>query len=245
MRRKNPLAFLAAIALITVVAWLMGKTQFPKAPLSEPDFHSVLLKLDFLGSLKLAYWPAILSIMFTDLFDSLSTFVGLAQASNLVDKKGEPKALRQGLIVDAIATAFAALCGSSSGTAYIESAAGVEAGGRTGWVAVFLALLFLPCFFIAPLVKMVPAIATAPVLIIVGYLMFSSIRDLAAGAIEETFPAFLTAILIPLTFSITTGLMWGITSYIVMHVFSGKARRLSPGLYFVGALCVVLFFVQS
>ena len=124
---------------------------------SPPDFSSVLFKLDIRGALKLSLLPAIVSILFTDLFDSISTFVGVAHATGLVDDKGRPLRLKEGLIVDAFATLGAGLAGTSSGTAFIESAAGIEMGGRTGWTAVFCALAFLPCFFLGPVAGMVPA----------------------------------------------------------------------------------------
>lgn len=245
LRKKSPFAFLGTIFTITIASLFLGKAEVPETLVSTPDFTSVFFKMDIWDSLQLVYLPPILSIMFTDLFDSLSTFVGLAQTSNLVDKEGQPLRMREGLIVDAWATGLAGVFGTSSGTAYIESAAGVEAGGRTGWTAIFIALLFLPCLFIAPLVKMVPAIATAPVLIVVGFMMFSHISEITKGSIEETFPAFLTVILIPLTFSITEGLLWGIVSYMALHVMVGKAKTLPKGLYVVSALCMLLLWIQS
>src|SRR5262249_2736961 len=127
------------------------------------------------GALKPAVLPALLSILFTDLFDSLSTFVGVAHATGLVDENGDPRRLKQGLVVDALATLSAGLLGTSSGTAYIESAAGIEAGGRTGRASVVTALCFLPCLLLAPLAGMVPPFATAPVLIVVGALMFRTV----------------------------------------------------------------------
>jgi adenine/guanine/hypoxanthine permease len=242
-RKKNPLAFLAGIGIVTLLAGIFGVIRVPENFVSFPDFGSVFFKLDFVGSLKLAFLPAILSIMFTDLFDSISTFVGLSQAAGLMDKTGEPKNVREGLIVDAFATSLAGLFGSSSGTAYIESAAGIEAGGRSGWTAVFTALLFVPCLFIGPVVQMVPAVATAPVLIVVGFLMFRTVKDIGFGKIEETLPAFLTMILIPLTFSITVGLIWGLISYVVLFILVGRAREISATLYGVAAVCVGLLFL--
>jgi AGZA family xanthine/uracil permease-like MFS transporter len=128
----------------------------------------------------------------------------------LLDKDGHPKNLRQGLIVDSLATLGAGVAGTSSGTAYIESIAGIRMGGRRGMTSVFTALCFLPCFFIAPIAGMVPPFATAAVLILVGAAMFTSIGKIDFSKIEEGVPAFLTLILIPLTFSITQGILWGL-----------------------------------
>src|SRR6185436_12167192 len=156
MSRKNAFAFLVAIVVVTLIAWALGLVTAPPRMLSLPDFRSVFFKLDILGALKLSLIPSIIAILFTDLFDSISTFIGVAHAGDLLDKDGHPKNLRQGLIVDSFATFGAGLAGTSSGTAYIESVPGIQMGGRTGMTAVFTALCFLPCFFIAPLAGMVP-----------------------------------------------------------------------------------------
>ena len=245
LRRKSPFAFLIGIAAVTVAGWLLGRVTAPESFFSRPDFHSVLLKLDIWGALKLAFVPAILSIFFTDLFDSLSTFVGVAEATGLVDKEGEPIRLKEGLLVDAFATLGAGLLGTSSGTAYIESAAGIEAGGRSGKAAVVTSLCFLPCLFIGPIVGMVPAFASAPVLVVVGALMFKSISHLKLGALEDTVPVFLTIVLIPLTFSITQGILWGFLSHIGLYVLCGRAREIHPMLWGIGAISAGLVLMEQ
>ena len=155
MWKKSPFAFLAAIAIVTLIAWAIGMVPAPSSPLSLPDFKTVFFKLDILGALKLGLLPAIITILFTDLFDSISTFIGVSHAANLLDEKGNPRNLREGLIVDSFATLGAGLAGSSSGTAYIESVAGIDMGGRTGLTSVFTAICFLPCLFLAPVAGMV------------------------------------------------------------------------------------------
>ncbi len=124
-----------------------------------------------MGSLKFSLWPVIFAFVFTDLFDSLSTFVGVAEAANLKDEQGNPRNVKQSLLTDAVATTLAGLLGSSPGTAYIESAVGIEQGGRTGLTAVFAGLFFLPFMFLSPVLSLVPAVATAPALVIVGVYM--------------------------------------------------------------------------
>lgn len=244
MRRKNPFAFLAGIFSVTVLAKFMGLVAVPERFFSEPDFKSVFFELDVWGSLKLAYLPAIVSILFTDLFDSISTFVGVATATGLTDAKGHPKNLKEGLVVDAAATLTAGVFGTSSGTAYIESAAGIEMGGRTGLSSVFTALCFLPCFFLAPLAGMVPAFATAPVLVLVGGLMFRSVKDLPLEKLEDALPAFLTVVLIPLTFSITQGLLWGFISHVGLYALSGRRREIPPMLWGIAAISALLLAVE-
>jgi len=228
LARKNPVALLLPIVLVTLGAAFLGQISAPAQLVSWPDFDSVFLKMDLVGSFKLALVPVILAFCLTDLFDSISTFVGVANATGLVDENGEPKNMRQGLIVDAFATLGGGLVGTSSGTAYIESAAGIEAGGRTGWTAVFTAICFLPCFFLAPLIGLVPAAATAPVLILVGALMFRSVFETRIKNIEDLVPAFMVMILIPLTFSITQGLLWGFILHPLFYALVGRWREVRP-----------------
>ena len=244
MRRNNPLAFLAGIFAATAAGALLGVAPAPERLFSAPDFSSVLLKLDPWGAISLALAPAIVSILFTDFFDSISTFVGVAHATRLTAPDGKPLRLREGLIVDAFATLGAGLFGTSSGTAYIESAAGIEMGGRTGWTAVFCALCFLPCLFLAPLAGAVPAFATAPVLVIVGALMFRSAKDLDLARVEDAVPAFLTAALIPLTFSITQGILWGFVAHAVLHAVAGRGRELPLSAWILAALGAGLLWLE-
>src|SRR4029453_9896497 len=164
IRRENPLAFLASIFVVTLLSWAFGYTRPPERIISPPDFSSVTLKLDLFGALQLSLLPAIISILFTDLFDSLSTFIGVATAAGLTEPDGRPLNLRRGLIVDACATLVGGLAGASSGTAYVESIAGIRMGGRTGLASVVTAVCFVPCFFISPLAASVPPYSTAPVL---------------------------------------------------------------------------------
>jgi AGZA family xanthine/uracil permease-like MFS transporter len=163
LTRKSAFAFLAGIFVATLIGWAVGLVKPADHLFSAPDFHTVFLKLDILGALKLSLVPAIIGILFTDLFDSISTFIGVAHAADLLDEQGNPKNLKQGLIVDSFATLGAGLAGTSSGTAYIESIAGINMGGRTGLTSVFTALCFLPCFFLAPLAGMEPSYSTASV----------------------------------------------------------------------------------
>jgi len=244
MTRKSAFAFLSTIVLITIIAWALGMVTAPPSPVSLPDFKSVFLKLDIFGALKLALAPAIIAVMFTDLFDSISTFIGVSHAAGLLDKDGHPRNLRQGLIVDSLATLGAGLAGSSSGTAYIESVAGISMGGRSGLTSVFTALCFLPCFFIAPLAGMVPPYATAAVLILVGATMFRGVGQISFAKIEEGVPAFLTLILIPLTFSITQGILWGFISHVGLYLLAGRRRDIHPLMYALAVVSVGLLVLE-
>ena len=236
MRRNNPLAFLAAILSVTALAWTLGYAKPPEKLASAPDFSSAFLALDIRGALRLALLPAILAILFTDLFDSLSTFIGVATASGLTDSDGRPINLRRGLIVDAVATLASGLAGTSPGTAYVESIAGIRMGARTGRASVVTALCFLPCFFLGPLAAAVPGYATAAVLILVGVSMFQSVSTINFSSIEDALPAFVTVVLIPLTLSITQGILWGFLLHALLYVVAGRAREVSLALWTLSAL---------
>jgi adenine/guanine/hypoxanthine permease len=244
LKLKSPLAFLGGIVFVTLIALFAGWVAPPPKIFAMPDFQSTFLKLDIWGAFKLSLLPAIISIMFTDLFDSLSTFMGVSHAAGLLDEDGQPKNLQKGLIVDSFATFGAGLFGSSSGTAYIESVAGIEMGGRTGWTSVFTALCFLPCLFIAPLAGLVPPYATAVVLLLVGAFMFRSVKEIEFENLEDALPAFLTIILIPLTFSITQGILWGFISHVALYVLAGRFREIHPLMYVLGAISIGLVLLE-
>lgn len=243
-RRGNPAAYLASIIGVTAIAWIGGWVSAPTTWVSQPDFSSVFFKLDVIGALELALAPAIITVMMTDLFDSLSTFIGVAQASNLLDKDGRPRNLRRGLIVDALATGSAGLLGSSPGTAYVESISGIRMGGRTGRTAIVTGLCFIPCLFIAPFAAAVPPYATAAVLIMVGVGMFRTIAGIEFDRLEIGVPAFATLVLIPLTFSITQGILWGFILHVVLHCVAGRARDLSGAVLALAAVSVALLVLE-
>lgn len=244
MGRCSPLAFLSGIFAVTGVSWAVGLVSAPPSFFSAPDFSSVLLKLDARAALAPALWSTVAVFLFTDLFDSISTFVGVAHSTGLVDENGQPRRLREGLLVDAFATLGAGLFGTSSGTAYIESVAGIEMGGRRGLTSVFTALCFLPCFFLGPLAAMVPPYATAPTLVIVGALMFRSVKHVSFERVEDALPAFLTVALIPLTFSITQGLLWGFVSHAALYALAGRRKELTPARISVALLAAVLLAAE-
>jgi AGZA family xanthine/uracil permease-like MFS transporter len=242
-RRNNPLAYLASIVLVTAAAWTLGYAVPPDTVVSAPDFSSAFLKLDVMGALQLAFLPAIVSILFTDLFDSLSTFIGVASASGLTERDGRPLNLRRGLIVDSWATLGAGLAGTSSGTAYVESIAGIRMGGRTGRASIVTALCFLPCLFIGPLAAAVPAYATAAVLVLVGLAMFQSVTTLDFSSIEDSLPPFITIVLIPLTLSITQGILWGFVLHALLYAAVGRSKEVRPVMWALAVLSAGLLAI--
>ncbi|MGH9386082.1 MAG: NCS2 family permease [Vicinamibacterales bacterium] len=243
-RNNNPFAYLTSIALVTLAAWIGGWVDPPSSWVSAPDFSSVFLKLDVWGALQWSLAAAMVTVLMTCLFDSLSTFIGVAHAANLLEANGEPKNLRRGLIVDAVAIVASALVGSSPGTAYAESIAGIRMGGRTGLTSVATAFCFLPCLFIAPTAAAIPNYATAPVLILVGVAMFQTVTRIPFGELHLAVPAFTTIVLIPLTFSITQGILWGLVLHAVLHAVTGRARELSGAAWGLATVSVALLVLE-
>jgi adenine/guanine/hypoxanthine permease len=243
--RRVPGAIVLGIVITTLAALPIGRLWGGAVPLVQwqglvamPDF-SLIGRLDLAGSLRWSLWPVIFAFVFTDLFDSISTFVGVAEASGLQDEHGEPLRLDRSLLTDAVATTLAGLLGSSPGTAYIESAVGIAQGGRTGLTAIVAGTLFLPFLFLSPLLSVVPAIATAPALVLVGAFMMKPILKIDWDRLDDALPAFLALVLIPFSYSITTGIVWGFLSWTVVRVFTGRAREIPAGLWIVDALCVL------
>ncbi len=218
-----------------------------KGLFSRPDF-SLIGKLDLLGSLHLSVLPSIFSLAFVDLFESLGTYMSLLSRFNLTEPivKADdsetknftrPRRLKESLICDALGTTFAGLLGSSSVTCYLESGAGLQEGGRTGLTSLVTAFAFLPFMFLSPLVSIVPQLAAAPVLVIIGVLMMDSIVDISWKKLDTAIPSFLVLLIIPLTFSITNGLVWGFLSHICIQIC--MRRRVSTALYVIGGCCVL------
>jgi len=243
--RKVKGSILIGIVFTSLLAWPIGRwwggteaIVTINSIIAKPDF-SLLFQLDLVNSLKWSLAPIILAFVFTDMFDSLSTFVGLAEASNLLDENGEPKNIRRSLLVDAFSTTIAGLTGSSPGTAYIESAVGIEQGGKTGLTAMVGAVLFLPFLFLSPLISTVPAIATAPALVLVGVFMMKPVVKINWHELHEAFPAFLAMVLIPFTYSITQGIIWGFLSWTALHIATGKIKEISLALWIINVFAIL------
>ena len=254
--KKYKGALIIGIIITTMLAWPIGRWYGDVTTVSgisnlidwkgyyaAPDF-SWFFKLDIIASLKYTYIPVVFAMLFVDMFDSITTFVGVAEAGNLKDKNGDPRNMKQSMVVDGMATLFAGVFGTSSGTAYIESASGIQVGGRTGLTAVVVGILFLPFMFFSPLIELIPAIATAPVLIIVGAFMAGSLKKINWQELEEAIPAFLTIILIPLTYSITQGILYGLLTYTLIKLFTGKKSEISPTLIIIDILAIPMLAVE-
>jgi len=253
--RKIPGALIIGIILTTIMAipigrwWGDGAAYAPglhtlvnySGIFALPDF-SGLFHVNVLGALKIAYWPFIFVILFTTFFDALSTFMGLSQAANLLDEKGQPRNMRRSMVVDATSALISAPLGTSPANAYVESAAGISQGGRTGLVAVVCGLLFIPFLFLSPLLSLIPSIATAPALIMVGVFMLGPIRLIEWKEMEEAIPAFIAMVLIPITYSITVGVVFGFLALVVCKTAAGKAREVHLTMWILAILSLLLLF---
>ncbi|WP_150466499.1 NCS2 family permease [Francisella sp. SYW-9] len=195
--------------------------EIPKHFFSMPDF-SLFFSIDWLGSLKIATIPAIFSFLFINIFDSTGTIVGLASVANTLDKDGNPIRMRESLLVDSFSSLFSGLFGTSPSSVYVESAVGISIGGKSGLVAITVGILFLPFLFLSPIVEMVPMFVVAPALVIIGSHMLSSVRFIEWDDLSQTIPAFLTIVLMPLTLSISQGIIWGMLSWLVISLATKK-----------------------
>ena len=240
-------AFIFAIAITSIVAWSFGLGELPKEVIAAPaSIEPIFMKLDILSALSLSLLPVIITFLITDMFDTLGTLTGVGTRAKLFQENNkDDKSLQKTLEADAIATTAGSLIGVSTTTAFIESASGVEEGGRTGLTAVFTAMFFVTTLFMLPLFKSIPSNAIYPVLVVVGVLMFTELgkinfedSDLATSA-----GAFLIVILMPLTFSITNGIAAGFLVYTIIKLAKKEFTDLNLGILvitFISALAFIL-----
>jgi len=241
-------ALLIGILATTVGGWLLGLVHFTPAPYQLSALSATAFKLNIPAALSLkgGFGAALVEIvfvfLFVDLFDNVGTLVAVTKRAGFIKPDGAIPRLNRILFADSIATLIGAMAGTSTVTSYVESAAGVEVGGRTGLTSVVVGLLFLLTLFFAPLVQAIPAAATAPALILVGAMMMGALAEVEWGDPIIAIPAFLTLIMIPLTFSIANGLAFGITSHAVLILVRGQARR-KDWLVFLLAILFTLRFI--
>jgi len=227
------------------------ETALIRAPKSLADIFAFPPRLAHLGEFRfgfaellgIGFIPIIFSFAFVDVFDTIGTLIGVASKADMLDAEGKLPRANSAMMADAIGTVAGAMLGTSTVTTYVESAAGVTEGGRTGLTAVVTGLLFLAALFISPLAGLVPAAATAPVLIIVGVFMMEPVVKINFGDFAEAIPAFLTIVMMPFTFSIAEGIVWGVISYVVLKLAQGKQKEISWMMYVLTFLFVLRFFV--
>lgn len=212
------------------------------ASLLPQSIEPVFMKLDFSQVISFDFFAVLFAFLFVDIFDTLGTLVGVSQKANMLDKEGKLPRIKPALLSDAIATIFGSLLGVSTTTTYVESAAGVGEGGRTGLTAVTAAFLFLVSIFFSPIFLAIPAFATAPALIIVGFLMFTSVATTNFGELTEAIPAYITIIAMPFFYSISEGISMGIISYVVLNALSGEKKKISPLLIILAIVFIAKYF---
>ncbi|MBW5814098.1 NCS2 family permease [Yersinia kristensenii] len=232
-------AVLVSIVVTTLIGWALGDVHYSGIFSMPPSVTSVVGQVDLAGALNISMAGIIFSFMLVNLFDSSGTLIGVTDKAGLTDHKGKFPRMKQALYVDSISSVAGAFIGTSSVTAYIESSSGVSVGGRTGLTAVVVGILFLLVIFISPLAGMVPAYAAAGALIYVGVLMTSSLARVKWDDLTEAVPAFVTAVMMPFSFSITEGIALGFISYCLMKLGTGRWREISPCVVVVALLFVL------
>ncbi|MEI2414689.1 NCS2 family permease [Orrella sp. JC864] len=233
-------AILIGILAITALSMLLGLTQFQGVFSAPPSLAPTFMQLDIMGVLQTGFLHVILVFVLVEVFDATGTLIGVAKRAGLVDDK-QPARLGRPLLADSSAIVAGSMLGTSSTTAYVESASGVQAGGRTGLTALVVALLFLAALFVSPLAASVPAYATAPALLYVAGLMMRELIDIDWNDVTEATPAALTALAMPFTYSIANGLAFGFISYVVLKAATGRARQVHPAMWLVAGLFVVRY----
>lgn len=230
-------AILIGILAVTVLSIMLGGSEFHGVFSAPPSLMPTFMQLDIMGALHVGFMQVILVFVLVEVFDATGTLIGVSKRAGLIPE-GKPNRLNRALFADSTAIIGGSLIGTSSTTAYVESASGVQAGGRTGLTALVIALLFLAALFIAPLAGSVPGYATAPALIYVACLMMREMAEIEWDDVTEAAPAALTALGIPFTYSIANGLAFGFISYVVLKAGSGQWRVIHPATWIVAALFV-------
>lgn len=235
-------AIMIGIVAVTALSWVLGASPLPSAVFTLPSLpEETLVAFDFETLLSAQLVTVVLAFLFVDFLDTAGTLIGIGKAGGFLDEKGDLPEADRAFTADAVGTTVGALLGTSTVTSYIESATGIEEGGRTGLTTLVVAGLFLLALFVTPLVTAVPAFATAPALIVVGALMMGSVRDVEWNRIDEALPAFLTIAAMPLTYSIANGIVFGIVAYVIIKLFSGRRRDVHTILYVLAALLILYF----
>lgn len=240
-------SFFIGIVVATACAALFGLVRLPEGSIFSlpPDISPIFLQFSFDKIFSLDMLIIVFTFLFVNLFDTIGTLLGVASKAGLIDKNGNFPQIKKALFADALGTTFGAITGTSTVTSYVESASGVAAGGRTGLTAVSTAVMFALALFLAPLFLMVPAAATSPALIIVGLFMISSVVKINFDDMGEALPAFLTITMMPFTFSIAHGIVFGMLSYVIIKTFSGKFKHISVTMWVIFALLLLKLVLEG
>ena len=242
--RKVKGALLIGILLTTIIGIPMGITHIPTSLITAPpSMGPTFMQFEWTHVFSLDMFVVLFTLLFMDMFDTIGTLVGVATKANMIDKNGNVPHAKEALLADAIGTTIGACLGTSALTAYIESASGVAEGGKTGLTAVSTAFMFMIALFLSPLFIMIPSPATAPALILVGLFMLEPIKEINLTDFTEAIPAFVTILIMPLSYSIADGIAFGMISYVIMKVTTGKAKEVSIATYIIGLLLLLKYFI--
>jgi len=239
-------SLLIGILSSTAAALVLGVTHFPDSGMMSlpPSLEPLLFKFDFSKVFTVDMLIILFTFLFVDMFDTVGTLVGVADKAGMLSDEGKIPRVKQALFADAIGTTFGAMIGTSTVTTYVESASGVSEGGRTGLTAFSTAMMFLVALFFAPLFIMIPGAATAPALFIVGLFMMTPILKIDFDDYSEAIPAFFTIIMMPLTYSIADGIVFGMLAYVFIKLFSGKFKDISIVMYVLAVLFILKFYMH-
>lgn len=234
-------ALIIGIIIISLVGIPIGITQLPDQGIvvAPPSIKPGFFQFDFNKIFEPEMLIVVFTFLFVDIFDTVGTLVGVCSKAGLLDSSGNVPRVKRALFADAVGTTCGAILGTSTTTSYIESAAGISAGGKTGLTTLFVALLFTAALFFSPVFLMIPASATAPALIIVGLFMISPVKNINLDDYSESIPVFLTVIMMPLAYSISEGIVFGIFSFVLLKVFSGRWKEVSLIMYILCVLFVL------
>lgn len=239
--RNVPGAILIGILFTMVIGIVMGVTEF-KGVVSHPEsIAPIFCQFEFENVFTLDMLVVVFTFLFIDMFDTVGTLVGVCTKANMIDKDGKISRIRQAFMADAIATTAGAMLGTSTTTTYVESAAGVAQGGRSGLTALSVAVCFAIALFFSPLFLSIPAAATAPALIIVGLLMLEPITKIPWNKLTEAIPAFICIVMMPFTYSISNGILLGMIAYVLINVVSGNYKQITPTMYILAVLFILKF----
>ena len=239
--KKVPGAILLGILVTMVIGIPLGVTEF-RGVLSHPEsVKPIFCQFQFDQIFTMDMLAIVFTFLFIDMFDTVGTLVGVCTKANMVDKKGNISRLKQAFMADAIATTAGAFLGTSTTTTYVESAAGVAQGGRSGLAALVIAGCFAVALFFSPLFLSIPSAATAPALILVGLMMMESITKLKFDDYSESIPAFVCIITMPLTYSISNGILLGMITYVLMNIICGNFKKITPVMYILAVLFILKF----
>lgn len=236
-------ALLFGIIITTIIGTPLGQTNIGDVFSMPPSVEPIFMKFTWDSIFTKDMAIIVFTLLFVDLFDCIGTVIGVSQKANMLDKNGKIPHLKEIFMVDSISTTAGAMMGTSTVAVYVESAAGVNEGGRSGMTAFVTGICFLIALFFAPIFMAIPAAATTPVLVLVGLMMMSSVLRIDFNDYSEAIPAFLCILLMPLTYSISDGIVFGHLSYVLINLLCGKRKKLSIGMYILAAVFIFKFFV--